>query len=51
VVLEEDILMDRKDARCVGYLSSGMGYGVHAAAAGLGQTLGTQKIEGGEEEL
>lgn len=41
-VWEEDILLDRKDARCVRYLSDGMDYGVHAAAVGLGQTLETQ---------
>jgi hypothetical protein len=45
MVLEEDILQDRKDVRYVSCLSSGMEYGVHAAAVGLGQTLGTQKIE------
>ncbi len=51
VVLEEereeevDILLDRKGALCVSYLSGGMGYGVHAAAVSSGQTLGTQKTE------
>lgn len=42
IVLEEDILSDRKGARHVDYLSSGMGYGVPAAAVDLGQVLGTQ---------
>ncbi len=45
---EEDILQDRKDARYVLYLSSGMDCDVHAAVAGSGQTQETQKIE--EEE-
>ena len=36
--LEEDMLPDRKGAQCVGYLSDGMDYGVHAAAADLGPT-------------
>ena len=37
--LEEDMLPDRKGVQCVGYLSDGMDYGVHAAAADLGPTL------------
>ncbi len=44
-VEKEDILLDRKDARYVRYLSSGMDCGVHAAAVGSGQILGTQKTE------
>ena len=40
-VWEEDILLDKKDARHVRYLSSGMDCGVHAAAVGSGQILGT----------
>jgi len=43
--LEGDILRDRKDARYAHCLSSGMDYGVHAAAVGSGQILGTQKTE------
>jgi hypothetical protein len=39
---EEDILLDRKDARCVRYLSSGMDSGAHAVAVGFGQILGMQ---------
>jgi hypothetical protein len=42
MVPEGDILLDRKGVRRVSYLSSGTDYGVHAAAVGLGQTLGTQ---------
>ena len=33
MVLEEDILMDRKGALCVRYFSYGMECGVHAVAA------------------
>jgi len=33
---EEDILLDRKDARHVDYLSTGMDCGVHAVVAGSG---------------
>ncbi len=38
LVLEkvEDILLDRKDVRCVHYLSNGMDYVVHAAVLGSG---------------
>jgi len=36
------ILQDRKGVRCVRYLSSGRDCGVHAAATGSGQTIGTQ---------
>ena len=39
---EEDIGLDRKDARHVDYLSSGMDCGVHAAVLGSGQILETQ---------
>ena len=45
LALGEDILLDRKDARYVRYLSSGMDCGAHAAAVGSGQILGTQKTE------
>jgi hypothetical protein len=38
----EDILLDREDALCVRYLLTGMDFGVHAAAADSGQSLGTQ---------
>ncbi|HJU35201.1 MAG TPA: hypothetical protein VJ695_08780 [Nitrososphaera sp.] len=50
---EEDILLDRKDALRVSYLSCGMGYGVHAAAVGSGQILKTQwtEKEGIEDRL
>ncbi len=51
IVPEEDILMDRKGALCVSYLWIGMDYGVHAAAVGLGQTLGIQKTEEEEKDL
>jgi hypothetical protein len=37
MVLEEDVLLDRKGARCVSYLSSGRDCGVHAAAVSSGQ--------------
>jgi hypothetical protein len=46
-VLEEDILLDTKGARCVRYLSNGKEYGVHAAGASLGQSLKTQSTEEG----
>ncbi len=46
-VLEEDILLDRKGARYVRYLSSGTGCGVHAAAANSEQSLRTQQTEEG----
>jgi hypothetical protein len=46
-VLEEDILLDTKGARCVRYLSNGKEYGVHAAEASLGQSLKTQSTEEG----
>ncbi|MFL6510542.1 MAG: hypothetical protein ACJ700_05075 [Nitrososphaera sp.] len=39
---EEDILLDRKGARHVNYLSGEMGFGVHAVAANSDQILGTQ---------
>ena len=44
-VLEEDTLLDRKDAQYARYLSSGMDSGAHAAVVGCGQILGTQKTE------
>jgi hypothetical protein len=44
---EEDILLDRKDALCVSYLSYGMECGVHAVAADSGQSLKTQQTEEG----
>jgi hypothetical protein len=47
MVLEEDILLDRKGAQCVRHLSSGTACGVHAVAADSGQSLGTQQIEKG----
>jgi hypothetical protein len=47
MVLEEDVLLDRKGARCVSYLSSGRDCGVQAAAVRSGQTLGTQQTEEG----
>jgi hypothetical protein len=37
-ILEEDMLLDRKGARCVSYLSNGKEYGVHAVAADSGQS-------------
>jgi hypothetical protein len=43
--LEEDTLLDRKDAQYARYLSSGMDSGAHAAVVGCGQILGTQKTE------
>ncbi len=42
---EDDIMLDRKDVRCVDYLSNGMDCGAHVAAVDSGQTLRTQKIE------
>ena len=42
------MLPDRKGAQCVGYLSDGMDYGVHAAAADLGPT---PRIPWTEEEV
>jgi len=47
---EEDILLDRKGARHVLYLSSGMDYGVHAAVLGSGQILETHWTEEEEQE-
>jgi hypothetical protein len=47
---EEDILLDRKGARHVLYLSSGMDYGVHAAAVDSGQILETHWTEEEQEE-
>jgi hypothetical protein len=41
-VLDQDILLDRKGAQCASCLSSGMDYGVRAAAVGSGQTPETQ---------
>jgi len=38
----EGILPDRKDARCVRYLSSGRDLGAHVVAADSGQSPGTQ---------
>lgn len=38
----EGILPDRKDARCVRYLSSGWDLGAHVVAADSGQSPGTQ---------
>jgi hypothetical protein len=42
VLEEEDILLDRKDAQRVRYLSSGATSGVHAVAVGFGRILDTQ---------
>ncbi len=47
IVLQQDILLDRKGVRCVGYLLCGMDSGVPVAAVGLRQTPRTQKIEKG----
>ena len=49
-VLEEDILLDRKGAWYVRYLSSGMECGVHVVAADSGQSLKIQQTEEEEEE-
>jgi hypothetical protein len=38
MVLEKDILLDRKDARSVRYLSGGKEWGVRAVAADSGQS-------------
>ena len=38
-------MLDRKGARHVDYLLTGMDYGVHAVAGDSGQTQETQKIE------
>ena len=43
IPVEEDILLGRKGAQYVSYLSSGMDYGVHAADVGSGQILEIQK--------
>ncbi len=51
VLEEEDILLDKEDAKHVRSLSSGTDCGVHAAVADLGQTLGTQQIEKGKGRL
>jgi hypothetical protein len=42
VLEEEDTQLDRKDVRCVRYLSSGMDNGAHAVAVGFGQILEMQ---------
>ncbi len=42
-VLEEDILLDRRGVLPVDYLSSGVGYGVHAVVVGSGQSLGLKR--------
>jgi hypothetical protein len=42
MVVEDDILLDRKGVQYVSYLSSGMDYGVPAAVVGSGQTQRTQ---------
>ncbi len=47
VLEEEDILLDKEDARHVRSLSSGMDFGVHAAAEDSGQSLETQQTEEG----
>jgi hypothetical protein len=47
VLEEEDILQDRKGARCVSYLSSGTDCGVPAVAVNSGQSLGILQTEKG----
>ena len=47
MVLEKDILLDRKDARSVRYLSGGKECAVHAVAADSGQSPRTLLIEKG----
>ena len=47
MVLEEDILPDRKGVLCVRYLSSGTDYGARAVAVDSGQSLGTLQTEKG----
>ncbi len=49
MLLKGDIPPDKKDARHVDYLSSGMDCGVNAVTVGLGQILETHKTDEKEE--
>jgi hypothetical protein len=48
---EVDILLDRKGALCVSYLSSGMDYGVRTVEANLGQSLEILQTEKGFQRI
>jgi len=49
VLEEEDILLDRKGAQCVRYLSSGTDCGAHVVERDSGQSLGTLQTENGSQ--